>query len=200
VASVEDPLTSQAVVELRRAVRRAAPDTLLGIQSDRVVIVLGGPGDLRSALEHLVPLVGKTVVIGPVVAGLESAPRSVRAASAGLDAAPGWPTAPRPVEADELLPERVLMGDPTARVTLIETTYQPLVDAGGDLVATLWAYFATGRSLEAAARMLFVHPNTVRYRLRKVTEVCSWDATEPRESYVLHVALTVGRLALGHTS
>ncbi len=37
------------------------------------------------------------------------------AALAGLSAAPAWPSAPRPVLADDLLPERVLVGDPLAR-------------------------------------------------------------------------------------
>ena len=33
------------------------------------------------------------------------------------------------------------------------------------------------RVLEAAARSLYVHPNTVRYRLKKVSEVIGWNAT-----------------------
>ena len=36
-------------------------------------------------------------------------------------------------------------------------------------VTTLWSYLDNGRSLEATARELFVHPNTVRYRLKRVS-------------------------------
>ena len=36
-------------------------------------------------------------------------------------------------------------------------------------------YLEQGFSLEAAARMLFVHPNTVRYRLRRVSELTGLD-------------------------
>ena len=32
-------------------------------------------------------------------------------------------------------------------------------------------YLEQGNSLEATARLLFVHPNTVRYRLRRVSEL-----------------------------
>jgi DNA-binding PucR family transcriptional regulator len=39
-----------------------------------------------------------------------------------------------------------------------------------------------------------VHPNTVRYRLRRVSEVTGWDPLDPREAYVLQQALAVGRL------
>ena len=42
--------------------------------------------------------------------------------------------------------------------------------------------------------MLYVHPNTVRYRLRKVAEVTGWDPLDPREGYVLQTALALGRL------
>ena len=49
-------------------------------------------------------------------------------------------------------------------------------------------------SLEAAARALFVHANTVRYRLRRIAEVSGLVPTEPRDAFTLRVALTVGRL------
>jgi DNA-binding PucR family transcriptional regulator len=42
---------------------------------------------------------------------------------------------------------------------------------------------------------LFVHPNTIRYRLRKAADLTGCDATDPRDALVLRIALTVGRLA-----
>jgi DNA-binding PucR family transcriptional regulator len=42
--------------------------------------------------------------------------------------------------------------------------------------------------------VLYVHPNTVRYRLRKVAEVTGWDPLDAREAYVLQTALALGRL------
>ncbi|WP_313557242.1 PucR family transcriptional regulator, partial [Miniimonas arenae] len=96
--------------------------------------------------------------------------------------------------AHDLLPERLLGGDAEAARTLREEIVAPLEAAAGPLVETLGAYLDSGRSLEAAARALFVHPNTVRYRLRRVTQVTGWDATDAREGFVLQVALVVGRL------
>jgi hypothetical protein len=190
VAGVEAPIIGDEADQLRRA----APDTLLGVHTDRIVAVLGGPGDLRPAVDALLPRLGPQVVVGPTAASLDVASDSVRAASAALDAIDGWPGAPRPVLADDLLPERVLGGDPTARITLIENVYGPVAEAGGSLVETVWAYIEAGRSLEAAARALYVHPNTVRYRLRKVADVSGWDPSDPREGFVLHTALALGRL------
>ena len=51
-----------------------------------------------------------------------------------------------------------------------------------------------GLSVEAAARALFVHANTVRYRLRRVHEMTGYSPTDPRDAYALRLALTLGRL------
>ncbi|HRQ01188.1 MAG TPA: helix-turn-helix domain-containing protein, partial [Terrimesophilobacter sp.] len=90
---------------------------------------------------------------------------------------------------------RALAGDPIARSTLVSRVYRPLQSHSPDLLATLWAYLDNGRSLEATARELFVHPNTVRYRLKRITDVIGWDATGSRESLILQVALIVGSIA-----
>jgi hypothetical protein len=181
--------------DLRRAARRLVQDVLVGIQGDRIVLVLGGDGDLFSAAGLLEGRFGQgPIIIGPVVAGLDDAPRSASAALAGLEAVPAWPGAPRPVAADELLPERMLIGDPLARSSLVAQAFEPLQQSGGALLETLSAYLGTGRSLEGAARDLYVHPNTVRYRLRKVAELTGWDPLDARESFVLQVALAAGRL------
>jgi PucR C-terminal helix-turn-helix domain/GGDEF-like domain len=195
VGTSSSPLDDVRAADLRRATRRAADDALVGIQGDRLVVFLGGEGDLRTAAHSLLPRFGPgPVVVGPLVQGLEDSARSARAALAGLLAAPAWEQAPRPVAADDLLPERVLTGDTTARRTLVDQAYRPLLAGTGSLLETLSAYLGSGRSLEAAARTLYVHPNTVRYRLRKVAEVTGWDPLDARESYVLQTALALGRL------
>ncbi|WP_456824152.1 PucR family transcriptional regulator [Cellulomonas sp. P5_E12] len=195
VGTTTSALDDVRAAELRRATRRAADDALVGIQGDRLVVFLGGEGDLRTAAATLLPRFGPgPVVIGPAVGDLTDSARSARAALSGLLAAPAWEQAPRPVQADELLPERVLIGDVTARTALVAQAYAPLAASPGSLLETLSAYLGTGRSLEAAARTLYVHPNTVRYRLRRVSDVTGWDPLDARESYVLQTALALGRL------
>ncbi|MCI0690361.1 MAG: helix-turn-helix domain-containing protein, partial [Sporichthyaceae bacterium] len=66
--------------------------------------------------------------------------------------------------------------------------------AGGELLETLDAFVSSGGVLESAARALYVHPNTVRYRLRRVGEVTGLSPLLPRDSFTLRIALTVGRL------
>ena len=55
------------------------------------------------------------------------------------------------------------------------------------LVDTLATFLATGGALEATARALFVHANTIRYRLRRIADFTGRDPTVPRDGYVLRV-------------
>ena len=183
------------VNELRRATGRLAEDTLVGIQGERLILVLGGLEDKAFSYTRLSELFGPgPVVYGPRADSLVEAGPSAQAAFAGLTAARAWPAAPRPVAADDLWPERVMSGDPTARQALVESIYTPLLGASNGLADTLSAYLSLGHSLEATARELFVHANTVRYRLRRVCDVTGWDPMLPREAFVLQTALVVGRL------
>jgi hypothetical protein len=178
-----------------RAARRIDVEILGGVHGDRLVIVLGGAADPLAATERLLVAFGHgPVVVGPAVSSLDEATESARAALAGFRAAPAWPAAPRPVAAADLLPERALAGDSEARRVLRHDVYGPLIRAGGELLETLDAFFAGGGVLESAARGLFVHPNTVRYRLRRIGEVTGFVPLVPRDAFALRVALTIGRL------
>ncbi len=179
--------------EVRRAARAGGMDALCAVQGDRLVVLLGGVTDSRRAAEPLVEVFGEgPVVVGPVCDDLEHAQMSARAALAGFRAAAGWPEAPRPSLSSELLPERALAGDGHARRHLVEEVYLPLT-ARGALVETLAAYFAAGTSLEGAARELFVHANTVRYRLRQCAELTGLAPGTPRDALALQIALILGR-------
>jgi DNA-binding PucR family transcriptional regulator len=135
------------------------------------------------------------VVIGPTAPTLTAAYHSASEAISGMNAVVGWRGAPRPVLARELLPERALMGDASALAALHTDVMRPLADAGPTLTETLDAYLDCGGAIEACARQLFVHPNTVRYRLRRIADFTGRDPTLPRDAYVLRVAATVGHLA-----
>ncbi|MDR0415978.1 MAG: helix-turn-helix domain-containing protein, partial [Propionibacteriaceae bacterium] len=65
---------------------------------------------------------------------------------------------------------------------------------GADLAETLTAYFDEGSAVEATARRLFCHPNTVRYRLGRVAELTGYNPNAPRDAFTLQVALKLGHL------
>jgi DNA-binding PucR family transcriptional regulator len=88
-----------------------------------------------------------------------------------------------------------LAGDMLAKSTLIQRIYRPLADQSSELLETLGTYLDTGRSLESTARELFVHANTVRYRLKRISEIIGWDATGAREAFILQVAMVLGSMS-----
>lgn len=168
-----------------------------------VAIVSGQLSPTDRFLADLMNVFGDgPVVVGPVATSLSGAHYSANEAMAGMNAVAGWSGAPRPVPARELLPERALAGDRSAIAVLESEVMRPLADAGPALAETLDAYLDSGGAIEACARKLFVHPNTVRYRLKRITDFTGRDPTVPRDAYILRVATTLGRLSreVSHTS
>ena len=199
---VGNPMSTEptrVVFDVRSRAARIHRPVLLSVQGSRLVVVLGGSEDEARGHEVLTKMAEAfgpgPVVVGPTVDSIAEAHRSASDALSGLRAVVGWPTAPRPVRSLDLLPERALAGDPEAEWQLIDRIARPLEEATGGLMATVDAFLETGGVLEACARNLFVHPNTVRYRLKRVTELTGRNANDPRDALVLRVAVTVGRLA-----
>ena len=188
----------QAVVdEITRAARSAGTEVLAGVQGARLSVLLAVPdgADVLPLVRRLLQSFGPgAVVVGPPASDLSQSARSARAAAAGARAAVAWPGCPRPVTSHDLLPERALDGDLEARAALVDHVASSLATGGPVLLETLTAYLEQAGSLEGTARMLFVHPNTVRYRLRRVAELTGYAATDPRDAFTLRLALALARL------
>ncbi len=180
---------------LRRAADHHRLDLLTGIHGTTLLAVVGRGDDHMKAARLLAPHFGP----GPVVASdpvttLAQVPRAARSAVSGLRAAWGWADAPRPVAASDLLPERALAGDADAADALVAATHRLLL-ADAVLYDTATTYLERTPSLEATARALFIHPNTVRYRLRRIADVTGYSPTDARGAFTLRIGLTLGRLA-----
>lgn len=202
IGQTAEPVDQDA---LRRIARKNHADVLIGIHGNRMIIVIGRTEqnlnaenqtsflNLAKALEN--SFGDGPIVLGPEVPSIAEAHRSAKAALAGFAVVKTWARAPRPIQADDLLAERALAGDMLAKSTLIERIYRPLLNNSAELLETLSRYLETGRSLESTARELFVHPNTVRYRLKRISEIIGWDATGSREAFVLQVAMVLGSMS-----
>lgn len=188
---------------LRKDAEQLGLVAMAAVQGDRLIVVLSPtssevPADQTAAVDWATKLeqhFGEgPIVVGPPTQGLTRASESARSAISGARSARAWPEGPRILTARDLLPERALAGNGRARRELLDSVYTPLANAGGDLMETCVSFLDQGGSVEASARALFVHPNTVRYRLKKIIEVTSYSPADPRDAYVLRLAITLGRL------
>lgn len=191
---------------LRRVARKNNADVLIGVHGNRLIVVIGRiemetsseiePASFMKIAEQLESFFGVgPMVLGPEMPSVAEAHRSAKAALAGFAVVKSWQKTARPINAEDLLAERSLAGDMLAKQTLVETIYRPLANNSPELLETLATYLDTGRSLESTARELFVHPNTVRYRLKRISEIIGWDATGSREAFVLQVAMVLGSMS-----
>jgi hypothetical protein len=179
---------------LHAEARHRGWSVLTGEAGGGLLVLVGGRGSLDDTLAEVADLLPDgPVVVGPPVADLGSAASCVAEALAGLAAVAAWPEAPRPVPSSALLAERAVLGDEIARARLRDDVHRPLAEAGGDLLRTAAAFLDGGGSIEGAGRALFLHANTVRYRLRKVLDLLGYDITRPRDAQVVRVALVLGR-------
>jgi hypothetical protein len=195
VGTAPDDAPEAALAAVHGRTRRLGLDAMAGVHAERLVVIAGGVSDPIETATRLLPVFGDgPVVVGPPAKDMSAATSVTQAALSGLRTVQAWPAAPRPVSADALLPERALAGDAAARTQLVDTVYRPLVAAGDVLVETVTAFLDAGGALEATARALFVHANTVRYRLRRVAEICGEVPTDPRGALTLRMALMLGRL------
>jgi hypothetical protein len=186
---------AEAVVDdAERTCRQHGLEAFAGLHGDRLVVVVAAERSHRRLGEVVTAFGDGAVVLGPAAEEVAVVSGPLREALAALRVAAAWPAAPRPVDADALLAERALDGDALAGETLVKI-YKCLVEAGGALTETVSAYVGAGGSVEAAARELYLHPNTVRYRLKKAAEVSGHSPLDPRDAFTLQVALALGRLA-----
>ncbi|MFF5363785.1 PucR family transcriptional regulator [Streptomyces scabiei] len=95
------------------------------------------------------------------------------------------------------LPAVLLLTAVEARVPLYELSSEvlaPLIDHDGrhhtDLVHTLHTYLRTGCSPAETSARLFVHRNTLRYRLRLIEKLSGQDLSTPAAQMHLWVATT----------
>lgn len=149
----------------------------------------------RAALAELSDL-EVTVAAGAVARSVGELPVSHATARDGLRIAVA--TGRGSVRHDELDLERLMLAAPgSMRREFVNRWVGPLVEHdeqhGGDLCRTLEIYLGLGNAAEAA-RMLYVHYNTMKHRLARIGDLAAVDLRDPRARLTLALALELRKL------
>jgi sugar diacid utilization regulator len=187
------------VEETRKNVRPQTGSLLTGMHNgDLVVLYPASAGaDLdavRQDCEALGAALGPDVSIG--ISGWHEGLSSVGIAYAeakdAVEIAARSRIQGRAVGLDEVLIDSLLHSSMPAR-RILKDTLRPLInyDAArrAALVPTLRAYLDARLNITKSAAALFVNPNTVVYRLRRIKELCGRDPHDPDDLLVLSLAL-----------
>ena len=72
---------------------------------------------------------------------------------------------------------------------MVDQVLDPLFWASGSIANFLLVYYTYGEDLKATAERLFIHVNTVKYRLKKVDEILGYNSRESNARFRLQLAI-----------
>jgi len=166
---------------------RLSPDQQVG------VVCIG-----RRPVELVVGVLGELatcrVGVSPTYATVDHTPRAVRLARIAMQNL----QAPGVAQFDDSPLGVLVAADPGVARDVVQRVFGRLLaldaeDRAG-LLGTVEAWLEAGGSATAAGQALFCHPNTVRYRLRRVEELTGRSVDVPRAAAELAVALQALRV------
>lgn len=187
---------------MRKAARVHKADILVGTAATKLVTIIGfrdadlanGESFWKVATDLSHTFGNGKVILGPRVENINLARRSARSALSALAVSANLSFVEKLQRSRDFLAERALNGDQIAKQTLVSEVYEVLAQEHPELQRTLLHFFATGNNLEATAKAMFVHPNTIRYRLTKIAKLIKLSPLDPRESFTLRVSMTLGAI------
>lgn len=131
------------------------------------------------------------VGVSPVYTRLDHTPHALRFARIAMANTESGTA--RVTQFDDAPLPMVILSAPTSARRLSRKVLGALLDQPADdrdaLISTLVAYFESDASVNAAGDRLTVHPNTVRYRLRRIEQLTGRSLQRPPESAELYVAI-----------
>lgn len=152
-----------------------------------VVQVPGGTGDAEAAVAEWLNHV--PCALSPAASGLAGVPHAARLAAAAARALPPDTAGPRPL--DDLWLDVFAAQAPEIADELAARVWAPLRDTpeADRLADTVRVHLAGTGSVADTAAALYVHRNTVQFRLNRFREITGRDVRIPRDAAVVALAL-----------
>ncbi|WP_326837144.1 helix-turn-helix domain-containing protein [Amycolatopsis rhabdoformis] len=164
---------------------RLTPDLQVGVVS------LRDPSACKVTVDLLRETPVGRIGMSPVFSGLGNTSRALHFARVALSSmAPGSTGL---VQFTESPLAGLVASAPEASVQLAHHVLRPILDLPGDdrnvLLLTLRAWFDCQGSTKLTSERMFCHPNTIRHRLRRITDELGRSLTDPADIAELGAAL-----------
>ena len=160
---------------------------------DAVLLLRAGPRTSRAQLAEA--LQGRGAVVGPALPW-QQVPEALRLAELAAELVAGG-AGSGPAFADDHLVSLALAGEPGALAVLSARRLAPFAPLRAaqreSLLATLDAWLRHWGSRAAVSAELFVHPQTVSYRVRRLRELLGDDLDDPTTRFELQLVLAARR-------
>jgi len=154
---------------------------------DAVLLLRAGPRATRAQLADA--LHGREAVVGPAL-GWAQVPEGVRLAELAAQVVRAGPA---PIFADDHLAALAVRGEPGALAVLSARRLAPLAGLRADqrerLMQTLHSWLLHWGARGEMSAELFVHPQTVSYRLKRLRELFGADLDDPTARFELLLVL-----------
>lgn len=215
-AEAPDPGSVQRQRRIKEAVhatlRHVAPRPLVAQTGGEIIVLVPSQGQadilhladrVRQAAIKTSSTVRPTIIVGSVCSSLGDYARATRITRGALRIHVAHGGEPRALSLRQLgiLGLLLQLEDTDELLAYVDRTLGPLrahdQAKSSALVDTLRAYLAHQCSVSATGQALFVHPNTVKMRLRKIETLLSIDLDRPDDLLDLRTALIVDDVAHG---
>ncbi|MGW1051422.1 PucR family transcriptional regulator [Streptomyces sp. NPDC002521] len=195
-ASVPDP-GQEPLSGIEAALRRSGVASVWRLLPDEQIgLVSLGHRDAETVSLRALRRRRARVGVSPRFDSLRDTPQALRFARLALAGLPG--DGPGLTRFDDSPLAMLVAAAPAEASRLVEVSLGPLLALPeaerARLLQTLGHWFASGGVAAGAAERLFVHPNTVRYRLRRIEELTGRALTDPIALADLGAALYALRL------
>lgn len=195
---------------VNRTVAAELPQSIVGTKSDTVVVLvdvakkrgrvtpaLPLAAQIRQQLRLALPEITVLIGIGRVAAGVEELQISYAEARRAIGIAKQFGRYDEVVPYDSLGAYKILfhVEEKAHLRAFAEEVLGPLIqydrEKGTNLVETLRAYLENNCNNQHAADALFVHLNTFKYRLKRITEIGGIDLNDAGQRLNAHLALKI---------
>lgn len=191
-------------------VEEKLPSSMIGIKSDALVVVAQYPGEdafpelvdiashIKERIKQMVPGVTVSIGIGKVSASIEEIKTSYQEARRAIFIARKFGGKDRVITYESLGAYRLLFSieNDEDLKKFVDLTLGPLMEHDREknnqiLIDTLRQYLLANCNNQRTADNLYIHLNTLKYRLKKIQQVAGIDLNDPETRLNFQLALKV---------